>query len=162
MIFLQAQPVFVISIEEILWGAILIAISMAMHGVGMLAILRITHSTKHLFSGKKNMLFKLLPIIFAACMISIVHLTEAVVWAAFFLWKGCFANRNVSFYFAINEYTTVGSVYFLPQNWRLLEGMISTTGLLAFAWSTGVLLNLAKEFQDHWMILFVGRREKNP
>ena len=32
-------------------------------------------------------------------------------------------NFSVAFYFALNEYTTVGSDYSLPQRWRLLEGL---------------------------------------
>ena len=47
----------------------------------------------------------------------------------------------------------MGSNYNLPQNWRLLEGMIATAGLLGFAWSTGVMLTLAQNFQVHRMQL---------
>ena len=36
------------------------------------------------------------------------------------------------FYFALNEYTTVGSKFGLPREWRLLEGMIATAGLPHF------------------------------
>ena len=35
----------------------------------------------------------------------------------------------------------------LPANWRLLEGMIAISGLMTFAWSTGVLFALAQEYQ---------------
>jgi hypothetical protein len=160
MFFLQTEPVFVISLEEILWGALLIGISMGVHGVGMLTTLRVNHSVKHRLAGKKSMILELFPIILTACIIVIVHLSETVLWAAFFLWKGCFNNRSTSYYFALNEYTTVGSVYSLPKNWRLLEGMIATTGMLAFAWSTGILFTLAKEFQDHRLPLFGVRKNK--
>jgi hypothetical protein len=90
----------------------------------------------------------------------LVHLTEVMVWAAFFLWKGAFPNQSVAYYFSLNEYTTVGSNFSLPLHWRLLEGMIATAGLLTFAWSTGVLLTLAQEFQDQRMQLFKQRHEK--
>jgi hypothetical protein len=35
----------------------------------------------------------------------------------------------------------------LPDRWRLLGGMIAIAGVLAFAWSTAVLLALAQRFQ---------------
>ena len=48
----------------------------------------------------------------------------------------------------------------LPQRWRLLEGMIATAGLLGFAWSTGVLLTLAQDFQEQQMQRLKDRRAK--
>jgi len=151
---------YVISIEELCWGAILIAITMTMHGLGMLSILRVNGALKRRFEPKPSFTSGLLILILASWMIMMVHLTEVIVWAAFFLWKGAFANHSISYYFALNEYTTVGSNYNLPQHWRLLEGMIATAGLLTFAWSTGVLLTLAQDFQDQQMQLLKQKREK--
>ena len=70
------------------------------------------------------------------------------MWAGFFQWKHCFVNYSTAAYFALNEYTTVASALDLPANWRLLEGMIATAGLLGFAWSTGILFTLAQQFQE--------------
>jgi hypothetical protein len=67
--------------------------------------------------------------------------------AAFFIWKDAFASYSVAYYFSLNEYTTLGSNFYLPRHWRLLEGMLAMAGLLAFAWSTGVLFTLAQDFQ---------------
>jgi hypothetical protein len=58
------------------------------------------------------------------------------------------------YYFTLNEYTTVGSNFNLPQHWRLLEGMVATAG-----WSTGVLVRLAQGFQEHQLRLLKPRRE---
>ena len=38
--------------------------------------------------------------------------------------------------------------------------MIATAGLLTFAWSTGILLTLAQDFQEQQMLLLKQRREK--
>ncbi len=160
MIFLQTEPVYVVSIEEILWGSILVAITMAIHGFGMLTVLRTNYNVKHLLRARKSIFAGLVPIIFASGMILVTHLLEILIWGLFFLWKGCFTNGSLSIYFALNEYTTVGSRYSLPLQWRLLEGMISISGLLAFAWSTGVLFTLAKEFQDQWIDSYKRRRQK--
>lgn len=82
------------------------------------------------------------------------------MWAGFFQWKHCFPNLSTANYFALNEYTTVGSNLRLPQSLRLLEGMIATAGLLAFAWSTGVLLTLAREFQAQQLQNYEQRRRE--
>lgn len=88
----------------------------------------------------------------------IVHCCEIVLWAGFFQWKHCFPNFSTATYFSFLEYTTVGSAFNLPLKWRLLEGMIATAGLLAFAWSTGVLMTLATAFQEQQLRLLRERR----
>jgi hypothetical protein len=155
-----AEPFYVISLEEILWGGMLIAITMALHGFGMLLVLRLNHTVKNRISTKKGLLPGLIPIILASCLIMIVHLSEVMVWSVFFMWKGAFTNPSLAYYFSLNEYTTVGSRYSLPQHWRLLEGMIAVAGLLTFAWSTGVLITLAHEFQDERMESFKQQHPK--
>ncbi len=160
MIFLQIEPIYVVSLEEILWGGVLIAITMGIHGYGMVAVLRFTRIIKTRLGTKMGSMSGIMPVILASCLIFLVHLSEVMIWAAFFVWKGSFANQSLSFYFSLNEYTTVGSKYTLPREWRLLEGMIATAGLLTFAWSTGVLVSLAKEFQDQWFEKFQRRRQK--
>jgi hypothetical protein len=160
MNFLQVEPTYIISFEEIFWGGILVTVSMGIHGLGMLWVLRVNRGLKRKFAAKKSLMLELWPVIFASFMITFVHLTEVLVWALFFLWKGSFPNGSLSYYFALNEYTTVGSKYNLPLNWRLLEGMISITGLLTFAWSTGVLFTLAKEFQEQGIELFTRKHHK--
>jgi hypothetical protein len=160
MIYLQNEPIYVVSIEEILWGGVLVAITMGMHGLGMVTVLRVNNRIKQSLHTKKSLMVGLFPVILASGMILLVHLFEVLVWGMFFLWRGCFSNASLSIYFALNEYTTVGSRYNLPLQWRLLEGMISITGLLSFAWSTGVLFTLAKEFQDQGVESFKHRRLK--
>jgi hypothetical protein len=95
-------------------------------------------------------------------MILAVHLSEVIVWALFFQWKECFPNLSIAIYFALDEYTTVGSPLDLPNNWRLLEGMIATAGLLGFAWSTGVLFSLATTFQDNQLKRLTARHHHAP
>lgn len=154
------QTLYVISLDEVFWGGILMAITMTMHGLGMLTILRVNEALKHGLRKKKGLLADLFPLILASWMILFVHLIEVAVWAAFFLWKGAFPNHSLAYYFSLNEYTTVGSNFSLPLRWRLLEGMIATAGLLTFAWSTGVLLTLAQDFQESRMQAVKQKREK--
>ena len=154
------EPLYVTSLNEIFWAGILMAITMTMHGFGMLAVLRVDFAVKEWLGKKETLIIEIIPLIIASWMILFVHLIEVAVWAAFFLWQGAFLNGSISYYFSLNEYTTVGSDYNLPVHWRLLEGMIAITGLLTFAWSTGILLTMAQEFQDHRTQLFKQRHQK--
>ena len=156
----SVQPLYVITLEEVIWGGVLVAVTMAMHGFGMLAVLRANYALKRWIGKHQGLVAGLIPVILASWMIMLVHLTEVLVWAMFFLWKGAFPNHSVAYYFSLNEYTTVGSNFNLPLHWRLLEGMIATAGLLTFAWSTGILITLAQEFQDQRIQLFKQRHEQ--
>ena len=151
------EPLYVTSLEEVLWGGLLVTITMAMHGFGMMAVLRVNLSVKNWLGNKTHIVANLFPIILASWMIMLVHLIEVMVWALFFIWKGAFQNSSLAYYFSLNEYTTVGSNFNLPLHWRLLEGMIATAGLLTFAWSTGILMTLAQEFQEQRIQLFQQR-----
>jgi hypothetical protein len=66
-------------------------------------------------------------------------------------------NASMAYYLALLDYTTLGCEYDLPVKWRLLEGMIAISGLMTFAWSTGVLFALAQEFQGREL-----RRDDGP
>ena len=145
------EPAYVISLDEIAWGGALVAITMVMHALGMLATLRVNLAAKNRLGTKLGQWSGLILIILASWMILLVHLTEAMVWAGFFMWKDAFGNYSVAYYFSHNEYTTLGSNFYLPRHWRLLEGMLAMAGLLAFAWSTGVLFTLAQDFQTRRM-----------
>jgi len=156
-----ADMQYAITMDEIIWGGMLVAVTMALHGLGMLTILRITQGLKQRFEPNPGFASGLVTLILASWMIMVVHLSEVVVWAGFFLWKGAFPTHSLAYYFSLNEYTTVGSNFSLPQRWRLLEGMIATAGLLTFAWSTGILLTLAQDFQDQQMRRIKNKRAKH-
>jgi len=149
---------YVTSFEEILWGISLVAITMAIHGCGMLLTLYTSHALKHRQGAALSHLRSFAVLIVASWMIVLIHLLELVVWAAFFLWQHAMPTASASYYFALMQYTTVGSSFDLPLRWRLLEGMLPIAGLLTFAWSTGVLFTLAQDFQSTQLSLIHERR----
>jgi preprotein translocase subunit SecY len=111
-------------------------------------VLRFNEYLKSRLDQKKELMAGVVPIMLASCLILLIHLVEVIVWAIFFYWKGAFPNVSIAYYFALNEYTTVGSKFNLPRQLRLLEGIISCAGLLAFALSTGILFRLATSFLE--------------
>jgi hypothetical protein len=151
---------YVTSIDEIVWGSLLVALTLVIHGFGMIWTLRISNALKRRFEPDPSFLAGITILILTTWIITFVHIAEIMVWAGFFQWKDCFHNYSEAAYFAFMDYTTVGSEYNLPQDWRLLEGMIATAGLMGFAWSTGVLLTLAQEFQEQQLGQLKKRDEK--
>src|SRR5580765_984260 len=151
------ESLYVTSLEEVFYGGALVALTMALHGFGMLGVVRANHTLKNCLGPRTNIVANLLPVIFNSWLIMLVHLVEVALWALFFLWKGAFPNHSTAYYFSLNEYTTVGSNFNLPLKWRLLDGMLASGGLLAFAWPNGILCTVPQEFRDHHTSLFVQR-----
>lgn len=150
----------VTSLEEVLWGITLVAITMAIHGCGMLATLFACHALRQQRpEGAVSFLRGGAVLILASWMIVLIHLAELLVWAVFFLWQGAMPDPSTAYYFALTQYTTVGSSWSLPPRLRLFEGMLPIAGLMAFAWSTGVLFSLAQEFQATQLSAMHARRQ---
>jgi len=150
----------VTSLEEILWGICLVAATLVIHAFGMVMTLRINAALQPRVARARSFTLDVGLLILSSWIIIVIHLFEVLVWALFIYWKQAIPNLNtsVAYYFSLNEYTTVGSNYNLVFKWRLLEGMLATAGLLAFAWSTGILLTLAQGFQDRQMQFLRERR----
>ena len=156
---------YVTSLEEIVWRGLLVAVTMAMHGFGMLTVVRAHGALKERFEKTPSFTTGLIVLIISSWMILFFHLLEVFAWAGFFLWKravntgtSAAAYSSLCYYFALLDYTCLGSNYNLHQRWRLLEGAIAMSGLLTFAWSTGVLMTLAQDFQDTQLQLLKQKR----
>ena len=139
---------YVTSLEEVVWGITLVAVTMGIHGYGMLLTLVTSHALKEATGGAQSFVAGVGVLIVASWVIVLVHLAEVPIWAAFFVWQDAMPNASTAYYYSLMQYTTVGSSLNLPPRWRLLEGMVAIAGLMTFAWSTGVLFTLAQEFQS--------------
>jgi hypothetical protein len=148
IIVLKDDLHYVISLDEIMWGGLLLAATMVIHGTGMVLTLRVSNALKQLVERFKRAPFilGLCVLIIAAWMIILIDLLEISVWSGFYVWKEAIPNPSRAYYYALVNYCTLNSGY-LPLRWRLLEGMLGMAGLLTFAWSTGVIFMLAQEFQ---------------
>jgi hypothetical protein len=138
---------YVISFDELMWGSLLVAITMVIHGTGMFLVLRGIESLKELFAPMESFLGGLSLVILSSLLIILINVSEVIVWASFFLLQGAQPNHSVSMYNALLNYTTLQAGY-LPQRWHLLEALLGMAGLLTVAWSTGILYMLAQDFQD--------------
>ena len=138
---------YVVSLDEAMWGSLLVAMTMAIHGTGMFGILRIIDLLKERFAPVESFLGGLGLVILASLPIVVTNVVEVFVWASFFLLRGAQPNHSVAMYNALLNYTTLQAGY-LPQHWHLLEALLGMAGLLTVAWSTGILYMLAQDFQD--------------
>ena len=149
---------YVISIEEVLYGALLLALTMIIHGTGMMLTLRAAGGLRLALQRRDSPSVGLVVIVLASVMIIFTNLLEVMLWTWFFMIHHAQPNHSMAFYNALLNYTTLQAGY-LPRRWHLLEPLLAMAGLLTMAWSTGVLFMLAQQFQDEQMQRLQRRRE---
>jgi hypothetical protein len=152
------MDLYVIKLDEVMWGGLLVAVTMAIHGIGMFSILRLVDAIKVRYEPLESFAGGLGLVILASLLIIITNIIEVMVWTVFFFLKGAQTNHYAAFYNAMLNYTTLQAGY-LPQRWHLLEPLLGMAGLLTVAWSTGILYMLAKDFQNTQLRVREQRRE---
>jgi len=154
------DDLYVISFEEVLYGSILLALTMAIHGAGMLATLRVNDSLHERFRASESFLVGVGIIILASWIMLMTSLVEVVVWAGFFVFKHAQSGHSTAMYNALLNYTELQAGY-LPQRWHLLEGLLGLAGLMTMAWSAGTLYALVDVFQKQQLAIYARRRRKS-
>ena len=136
---------YLIRLDEIGWGCLLLALTIAIHALVTFQILRVTHAMWKWMDRVRVRVLGVGIVILTLWLIVLVHLGEVVIWAAFFVWKDAQPNLSSAFYNGLLNYTMLQAGY-LPLRWRLLEGMLGIAGLLTFAWSTTIFFWAAPKF----------------
>ncbi|MFO1149780.1 MAG: hypothetical protein U1E62_15490 [Alsobacter sp.] len=144
---MDVDPTYVTSAEEIVWGLVLITVTIVAHGIGTTLALVATDGSGRI-GEPAPVLRDLARVNSLAALLVLLHLSEVLIWAGFFTWQDCFPTLSVSYYVALMDYTTLGCDYELPRRWQLLEGMIAICGLLTFAWTTSVLMSVVQKVQE--------------
>lgn len=121
----------------ILAASCLVAITMVVHGIGLVALIRgLVRRHPQAPTGFWPMIRLLIGVTWALIFI---HAAEIAIWAAFFLWAGCLPDAETAFYFSGVTYATIGyGDVVLPQPWRMLGPVEGLTGILMCGLSTGL------------------------
>ena len=116
-------------LSTILAAFILVAITVALHIVGLVTLLvALVRKRAHAPTRFWPMTLLLIQVTWGLVLI---HATEIAVWALFFLWAGCLPDAESAFYFSGVTYATVGyGDVVLPQPWRMLGPIEGLTGIL--------------------------------
>jgi hypothetical protein len=125
---------------------ILVSLCVVIHIFGLVLLadwlFRHTPKLKRQFSIRRS--FALLISVFA--IITLLHLAETFIWAAFYDWWGLFSDFETSWYFSLVSYTSIGyGDVVLPARWRMLGGLEGINGVLLFGLSTAFLFAVVNQ-----------------
>lgn len=127
---------------------LLVAACVLIHGVGMVIGLELLAPAWARLERRFTAVhasWLLIRIVFGLLLL---HLTQILVWAAFFQAHGCFDGFETAFYFSATSYSTVGYGDVMPPaEWRTMGAVEAVTGILMFGWSTGALFTFVSRLQ---------------
>jgi len=122
---------------KILIACVLVAITVAVHAVGLAVLLRALMRSHALPPTRFWPITWLL--IRVTWSLILIHLAEITVWGMFYFWQNCLPDAESAFYFAGVTYTTVGyGDLVLPKPWRMLGPVEGLTGILMCGLSAGL------------------------
>jgi len=122
---------------QLLLGALLIAITVAIHGAVMGWLLwRLQHA-----ANKPVTLWQAYAVLTQIAIWSVVaHLVAIAVWALAYLRADVHPSFDLALYFSAVTYATIGYGDVVPPaDWRLLSAMEGLVGILMCAWSGGFI-----------------------
>ena len=128
---------------------ILVSLCVVIHIVGLVLLgdwlIRHPLKLEQQFSIRRY--FLLLTSVFA--VITLLHLVETLIWAAFYHRWGLFGDFETSWYFSMGSYTTIGyGDVVLPPRWRMLGGLEGINGVLLCGLSTAFLFAIVNQMFD--------------
>jgi hypothetical protein len=132
---------------EIPMGALLLVMSTSLHGLGMYLVHE--RFDRHWPELERKRVRRQLFFSGLISLMLVTHLSEVLLWAITLRTVGAIPGFRDAFYYAAVTYTTLGySADKLPADWRILAPMIAMSGLFAFGWTTGVLVNLVRRMHE--------------
>lgn len=132
---------------EVFVGIVFLTVTIFVHGAGMRTIsqsfsrrwARTSAATPH---WEINTIFAAVIGAFAA-----LHLLETLIWALPIYQSGAIPSFHESYYYVLENYTTLGdATVTLPAKWQLLGPIIAMAGLFTFGWTGSVLVGIMSEF----------------
>ena len=140
-----------------IWGLSLIALTMAIHGTGVMWIALVDASIRARIERQNRLRWRLV-LEFVVGLIGVVglllaalHGIEAALWAVAYMWLGALNSPADAILYSIDSISTRGaSGLMLEHPWRLMGALEAVDGMLLFGISTAYIFTV---MQTYWPLL---------
>ena len=131
--------------SQLAWGTVLIVLSIAIQATLMAVAVR-TIRRHAAWLSRPPHLPKLAGAFCGVSLWLLAGLSASVwIWAVFLLWAGALADLELSLYFSLVSFTTLGfGDILLDKPHRLLSGMMAADGLILFGLTTAFLIEFIR------------------
>ena len=139
-----------------IWGLLLIALTIAMHATGVVTIailgLLIRARLEIRTRGFRQLMLITIGNVGAmGLLLAVLHGTEAVIWAAAYVWLGALNLPKDAILYSLDSMSTRGaSGLKLEQHWQVMGALEAANGMLLFGISTAYIFAVMLEY---WSML---------
>ena len=139
-------------LPELLLAGTLVAVTVAVHAVGLAALLG--PLTKLLDRPPTRFWPITWLLVRVTWWLIFIHLVAISIWGGFFYWQECVPDSETAFYFSGVTYTTIGyGDVVLPVPWRMLGPLEGLTGILMCGLSAGVFFTVvSRVYPSHFVV----------
>ncbi len=131
-------------------GSVLFLMSILIAGGSFLAMEWAFFKRRHWLAREPHRPKLILVLMVATVWILVQIFAGVWTWAVAFRVIGVFETMELSLYFALVAFTTLGfGDVLLPVEWRLLSGMAAANGLLNFGFVTAILVEALRQIRSH-------------
>ena len=145
--------------EGWIWGFALIALTIAVHVIGVTLLVSALHSFRRRLESQSVRLSKVVALVIAAfigmgLLLAVLHGIEAAIWAAAYLWIGAVDSPGAAILYSIDSMTTRGaSGVILQHHWRTMGALEAADGMLLFGISTAFIFTVMQFYYQHLVFL---------
>ena len=143
--------------ENWIWGLSLIALTMAIHGTGVLWIaladanIRVRIDRQNHLKRRHAVQFIIGLVGVVGLLLAALHGIEAALWAVAFWWLGALNSLADALLYSIDSISTRGaSGLMLDRQWRLMGALEAVDGMLLFGISAAYVFAV---MQTYWPLL---------
>lgn len=122
---------------QILLGSCMIALTVVVHAVGIIALIRLLRGRFATGDGPQSLVRMVGVLVATVLALFLIHTIEIWLWALLYLGLGTFEFLERALYFSTVTFTTLGyGDITLPPRWQLLSSFEAANGVMLFGVST--------------------------
>jgi hypothetical protein len=148
-------------LENWTWGLSLIALTIAMHGAGIILMalrgldIRARIESWNYLTLRHVAAIQIGPIGTVGLLLAALHGVEAALWAAAYWWLGALNSPADAIVYSVDSMSTRGaSGLVLEPHWRMMGALEAMDGMLLFGISTAYIFAM---MQAYWSLMTRGR-----
>jgi hypothetical protein len=139
--------------QDVLLGMVGMILVLIFHGISINALLMRFENTTTANLAKKEYQQVFIRFYMAFAFITLIHIAEVLLWAAYLYYLNLINTGIDSILFAGSCYTTLGFVEdILPNGYKTLAFFIAFSGLFSLAWTTSIMIDMTSIYRQTWKL----------
>lgn len=138
-----------------IWGLSLITLTIAIHATSVTFMVSVLHSFRVRMGSQSPGLPRVFAIVICTItamglLLAALHIIEAAIWAAAYLWLGAFGSLKAAILYSVDSIATRGaSGLMLQPHWQMMGALEAANGVLLFGISTAFIFTVMQLYYQN-------------